>query len=169
MWKKFYDSYLKEIIEIEKPDRDDVFKKSMKFDRPDYSSHIPFEIFNALNRLHNMNQNQKDTSDDNKQPAITEDAHDDGEEDHKPHEDIELHEPEIEQHTSEDGEEQPHTEDKENAPDHHKSTLPTEFDIIKANQESIHHQVINTTQEDDLKKDQKHEIVDVPLEPSKDE
>lgn len=44
---------MKPIIDIERADRDDVFKKSNKFDRsgPDYGQNIPFELISALNSL----------------------------------------------------------------------------------------------------------------------
>jgi hypothetical protein len=56
--------YLKPIQDIERLDRDDVFRKSTKFDRPDFGSNIPFELFSALSSLHMSHKQTHDKDED---------------------------------------------------------------------------------------------------------
>lgn len=61
--------YLEPIIEIERPTRDDVFRKSNKFDRPDFGSNIPFELFSALSNLHMSHKQDQEKDDDKDEEA----------------------------------------------------------------------------------------------------
>lgn len=58
-WHGFIE-YLRPILDIEKPERDDVFRKATKFDRPDFGSNIPFELFSALSNLHQKDKQKEE-------------------------------------------------------------------------------------------------------------
>jgi hypothetical protein len=58
-WESFM-KYLKPILDLERPERDDVFRKATKFDRPDFGSNIPFELFSALTNLHQKDQDKEE-------------------------------------------------------------------------------------------------------------
>ena len=63
LWSEF-SAYLKPILDIERLDRDDVFKKSNKFDRPDFGNQIPFELFSAFTAPY-LQKQEADKDDDN--------------------------------------------------------------------------------------------------------
>lgn len=150
VWKAFLEEYLKPIIDIERADRDDVFKRSNKFDRPDFGSNLPFELFNALANLQmnrgQNNQTHEDNNDDNNEADHTDGTeHDENTEDRNGDE----HEPEPEHHE--------HQKD-----DERKNTtidvphVPREIDMVLQHQRSIEEQVITTSQDKDLD-EEKHE------------
>jgi hypothetical protein len=162
IWRKYFESYYKDIIEIERPDRDDVFRKSTKFDRPDYGN-IPYEIFSVLSNMHqtqtqSREELERQTEDSSK--AVTSQDFWGESSDDKGESNLEVHEPESEQHTNED--------DKGDEDDKPKSPIPTELDLVNAERDSLQHQVIETRQDEDLKQEEKHHIVevdDIPAEP----
>jgi hypothetical protein len=161
IWRKYFDTYYREIFEIEKPERDDVFRKSIKFDRPDYGNNIPYELFSVLTNMHHSQSQSKEelerqTEDTSKE--TNQDFWGEGSEE-KAESNIQVHEPESEQHSSGEGK-AAHGE----KPQH---PVPTELDLINAERESIHKQVIETRQDDDLKNETKHPIVEVDLEEPK--
>lgn len=155
IWKQYFESYYKEILEIEKPERDDVFRKSTKFDRPDYGN-IPYEIFSVLSNMHQTQSQSKEELERQTDDVSKEVTQDFWNED-KGESNLEVHEPESEQHSGEDGKAAEHA-------DKPKSPIPTELDIINAERESIHKQVIETRQDEDLKNEVKHPIIETTLE-----
>lgn len=170
VWRQFFDGYLKPIIEIERTDRDDVFRKSTKFDRPDYGSNIPFELFSALSNLHIAHKTQESESG---YPQENQDLNnEDGQEEEKHEGDQGTHETEA----TEDGQRapEPHEGEKnEQTKEHDKEAtgvnLPTEFSMLLRHQHSIEEQVIETKQDNDLanemeinKKENVHQPVEVP-------
>lgn len=167
MWPEFY-AYLKPIIDIERPDRDDVFRKSNKFDRPDFGNNIPFELFSALTSLH-MSHKQEADKDDKEDKAEKDDLYNDAadfkDEDH----DAEGEGPQSEEKSEENETEtvtQPTEEVKhdrshdevtvdvktvsENPPDSQERVVPQEIEVRLKHSKSIEEQVIETRQDQDL-------------------
>jgi len=79
--------------------------------------------------------------------------------DNKGDSNLEVHEPESEHHSNDDS--------KADHADKPKSPIPTELDLINAERESIHQQIIETRQDEDLKQETKHSIIEVDLEDPK--
>jgi hypothetical protein len=72
--------YLRPIMEIERTDRDDVFRKSSKFDRPDFGNNIPFELFSALSNLHLSHKQDQEKEENDSYPHETQQIEDGTEE-----------------------------------------------------------------------------------------
>lgn len=133
IWRSFYAGYLKPIIDIERTDRDDVFKKSNKFDRPDFGSNIPFELYSALtnlqlsNREHDSNIAATDSNHVEQQESDTTDTN---------HDDDHAEESDANKTTEDQGK----SEEKN----------LSEFSYMLKHQRSLEEQVIETKQDNDL-------------------
>lgn len=168
LWSDFY-AYLGPIIDIERTDRDDVFRKSTKFDRPDFGSNIPFELFSALSSLHMSHKQDQDKDDKDAYPHENQEIeHEEHEGDdhvgegHNP-EDFFSKKPEDDVEEKQDEEEEvhdhPHHHDTvvidektttENPPDSQERKVPSELEVRLQHRKSIEDQVIETKQDMDL-------------------
>lgn len=159
LWKSFYDEYLKPIIDVERSDRDDVFRKSSKFDRPDFGSNIPFELFTALANLQMDRNANNHIHEETPADAIEgNDGDENAEGTEETAEEVNLPEVlvasvgddvKVEDSTSED---QASSSDH-NPPAKEQLTLPREVDMVLKHQKSIEEQIITTNQDEDLIKE----------------
>ena len=151
-------------MDIERPDRDDVFRKSNKFDRPDFGNNIPFELFSALTSLHMSQKQEKEdkdafASDENEYKT---DGNEEGDAEHIDN-DGEAEKPdETEIVGQEELPETPHHEKDqdevtvdlkttaENPPGSQERVVPQEFEVRLKHSKSIDEQVIETRQDNDL-------------------
>lgn len=160
LWAEF-NAYLNPILDIERADRDDVFRKSNKFDRPDFGNNIPFELFSALTSLHmshkqDAEKEEKDNfnHDDN---DYKHDEHDDQDNEHdgegsdgeKKEDTLEISEPVKHDKTHDEVTVDTKTV-TENPPDSQERVVPQEFEVRLKHSKSIEEQVIETRQDNDL-------------------
>ena len=168
--------YLKPIIDIERVDRDDVFKKSNKFDRsgPDYGQNIPFELISALNSLqlskdhHIRLSNKSDHDNDNTDELIENDGilgdHKEDEtvdsiETTETLDAVESKEPVITTTTTDAAESLiKQTEGSEEKEEHPTKPLWDEFTTRLKHQKSMDEQVIDTRQDRDLEKEMEQNL-----------
>lgn len=151
-------------MDIERLDRDDVFRKSNKFDRPDFGNNIPFELFSALSSLHmshKQEQEKQDSYPHEEQDFKTDDHDEDHEgeaeelEDKKPDTETEtdIQEEEIEEKHHDKAQDEVTIDTKtvtENPPDSQERVVPQEFEVRLRHSRSIELQVIETRQDQDL-------------------
>jgi hypothetical protein len=172
LWPEFF-AYLKPILDIERTDRDDVFRKSNKFDRPDFGNNIPFELFSALTSLHMSQKHDKDEKDgkdekDDNDAFVSDeneyktDDHEEGEAEHAENEGEAAKTAENENAGQEELPEVPHHDKEhdevtidlkttaENPPDSQERVVPQEFEVRLKHSKSIDEQVIETRQDNDL-------------------
>lgn len=136
---------MKPIIEIERPDRDDVFRKSNKPDRPNYGSNMPFELFSALANMH-LNQTRQSES--------NEEAHEDNQGTTDATDNTEAHETDnANQETAEQTETEGNSETKHE--EHAPPAVPNEFAVRLQHKKSLDEQVIETKQDNDLSDEMK--------------
>lgn len=175
IWQEFFSGYLKPIIDIERPDRDDVFRKSNKFDRsgPDYGQNIPFELISALNslqlskdhldRLNNKSDNDNDNDNNDElteNDGILGDQKDDeAVESIETTETLDVSEPVITTSTTDAAEslqkQAGNSDDKE---EHPTKPLWDEFTTQLRHQKSLGDQVIETKQDHDLEKEMEQNL-----------
>jgi len=159
-WNEFH-HYLKPILDIERSDRDDVFRKSNKFDRPDFGNNIPFELFSALSNLHLHKQEQEQEKEDKETYPHEEQDFKSGEEegdlDESPEEidkktdSTEVQEIVLEKHDKSHDEVTVDIKTlTQNPPDSQERAVPQEFEVRLKHSRSIEEQVIETRQDQDL-------------------
>lgn len=142
-----------------------MFRKSNKFDRPDFGNNIPFELFSALTSLHMSQKQDKDEKDDkdafgsdeqeyktdDQEEGATEHDQDDGEKGEETETVGQEELPEVPHHEKEhDAVTVDPKTTAENPPDSQERVVPQEFEVRLKHSKSIDEQVIETRQDNDL-------------------
>lgn len=189
LWKSFFDEYLKPILDIERTDREDVFRKSSKFERQDYGNNLPIELFSALTNLQMARNNREQHTSDNVDNAEVNDNDEANNEGTEEGEDVRnasadflsnlLHSAASSEvkHEEESTEEQSQPEtlvlvpsNSDNSNPHNPEPkeqlpLPREFDMVLQHQKSIEEQVITTAQDKDLIQERAEEKAETAVKP----